>query len=475
MDYFHYFVAAAAFGVVYFVSVAWLRNQADEKIRNAYKDDGLFSKAKETYDNASTAYTCFKILNGTFNPMFWLAKTVAKEIVFGPGKTRDEIIAEKIRAAEKDKANAPLTAGVVAAFIACITFNCCAPAKTIDTQALQANTQKSTQVQSKDAQKESNVWLTKAEEAAPSNLTPLDKAKWYANKIKQDLFLPALNKEITKFSHGEAAAKKYQSDLTSIDSAISANTPEEIQVKEIYKHLIAATNSLANGFGAEKLETPLKNAETDLNKALELANTQTITMSQATAGVINRNEVNVRKGPGEQHKSLGVFFKGDIVKIVNKTITANNETWFKIEYQNPNVGLISGYVNNQYIDITEGNTLQNKTVNTQPAVSTYLSLANDMRKNFEKDLLKPALRKKLPINQQTLALIQYYKQQSQLHFDAVAKDRILQHGSDDAKAYYYFRTVRIASVRLESMVTGRPDTYNYYVNEAVKEFYYPYK
>lgn len=65
-------------------------------------------------------------------------------------------------------------------------------------------------------------------------------------------------------------------------------------------------------------------------------------------GLITGDEVNVREGPGVNYKSLGVFFKGDKVRLVD-IATSTKETWYKIEYDNPKVGLITGWVRSDYI------------------------------------------------------------------------------------------------------------------------------
>lgn len=71
-------------------------------------------------------------------------------------------------------------------------------------------------------------------------------------------------------------------------------------------------------------------------------------------GVINGNDVNVRKGPGTSNQSIGVFFKNDVVRIVDEVkSSANGEVWYKVEYNNPTHGLISGYVLSRYIDIRD--------------------------------------------------------------------------------------------------------------------------
>ena len=68
-------------------------------------------------------------------------------------------------------------------------------------------------------------------------------------------------------------------------------------------------------------------------------------------GTITGNDVNVRKGPSVDYTSLGVFFKGDKVRIVDSNTNSLNETWYKIEFDNPKVGLIVGWVRSDFINI----------------------------------------------------------------------------------------------------------------------------
>lgn len=68
-------------------------------------------------------------------------------------------------------------------------------------------------------------------------------------------------------------------------------------------------------------------------------------------GTITGNDVNVRKGPSIDYTSLGVFFKGDKVRIVDSNTNSLNETWYKIEFDNPKVGLIVGWVRSDFIKI----------------------------------------------------------------------------------------------------------------------------
>lgn len=67
-------------------------------------------------------------------------------------------------------------------------------------------------------------------------------------------------------------------------------------------------------------------------------------------GVINANEVNVRTGPGKEFKSLGVFFKGDKVRLVGERGNNIGEFWYQIEYDNPSAGLIKGWVRKDFIN-----------------------------------------------------------------------------------------------------------------------------
>ena len=66
-------------------------------------------------------------------------------------------------------------------------------------------------------------------------------------------------------------------------------------------------------------------------------------------GTITGNEVNIRTGPGANYKSLGVFFQGDYVTLLNKISAADGDTWYEVKYYNKDAGWIQGWVNGNYI------------------------------------------------------------------------------------------------------------------------------
>jgi hypothetical protein len=74
-------------------------------------------------------------------------------------------------------------------------------------------------------------------------------------------------------------------------------------------------------------------------------------MAKSRIGTITGNDVNVRKGPGIDYKSLGFFYKGDKVRVVDSNRNSVNETWYKIEFDNPTAGLIVGWVRSDFIRI----------------------------------------------------------------------------------------------------------------------------
>ena len=84
-------------------------------------------------------------------------------------------------------------------------------------------------------------------------------------------------------------------------------------------------------------------------------NTQAVNYSNNSSkikvGTITGDDVNVRKGPGADYTSLGFFYKGDKVRIVDSNRNAHNETWYKIEFDNPKVGLIVGWVRSDFINL----------------------------------------------------------------------------------------------------------------------------
>ena len=66
-------------------------------------------------------------------------------------------------------------------------------------------------------------------------------------------------------------------------------------------------------------------------------------------GMITGNEVDIRTGPGTSYKSLGVFFQGDYVTLLNKLSAADGDSWYEVKYYNKDYGWIQGWVNGNYI------------------------------------------------------------------------------------------------------------------------------
>ena len=67
------------------------------------------------------------------------------------------------------------------------------------------------------------------------------------------------------------------------------------------------------------------------------------------SGTITGNDVNIRTGPGADYKSLGVFFKGDYVTLLNRITAADGDAWYEVKYYNKDYGWIQGWVNGDYI------------------------------------------------------------------------------------------------------------------------------
>lgn len=67
-----------------------------------------------------------------------------------------------------------------------------------------------------------------------------------------------------------------------------------------------------------------------------------------SVGIITSNEVAIRKGPSTKYESKGYFIKGDKVSLLGKE-TDGTHTWYKVEYNNPQYGLITGYVRADFI------------------------------------------------------------------------------------------------------------------------------
>ncbi len=85
------------------------------------------------------------------------------------------------------------------------------------------------------------------------------------------------------------------------------------------------------------------------------SNNSVSSSSNVSYGIINANEVNVRKGPGKNYKSLGVFFKGDKLRLVSEASDAEggNINWYQIEFDNPHAGLIKGWVRKDFINLAK--------------------------------------------------------------------------------------------------------------------------
>lgn len=92
-----------------------------------------------------------------------------------------------------------------------------------------------------------------------------------------------------------------------------------------------------------------KSQEVTDNKPQQPSHSSNNNAFKSTEGIITGNDVNVRKGPGVTYDSLGVFFKGDKVRLVDID-NSTKETWYKIEYDNPKAGLITGWVRSDFIN-----------------------------------------------------------------------------------------------------------------------------
>ena len=106
-------------------------------------------------------------------------------------------------------------------------------------------------------------------------------------------------------------------------------------------------NIPGNG-GFKSTNSPAQAKETNNTKNNPNTSVPSEEHSKKSEGIITGDEVNVREGPGVNYKSLGVFFKGDKVRLVDIS-SSTKETWYKIEYDNPKAGLITGWVRSDYI------------------------------------------------------------------------------------------------------------------------------
>lgn len=121
--------------------------------------------------------------------------------------------------------------------------------------------------------------------------------------------------------------------------------------------------------------------EQDINKQVQEPNNNIPNNPKEQAentGIINGDEVNVRKGPGVKYESLGVFFKGDKVRLVGEQGNDIGENWYQIEYDNPTVGLIKGWVRKDFINInqvandTSSNTRNQSTNNNDQSKDVFI-------------------------------------------------------------------------------------------------------
>lgn len=108
--------------------------------------------------------------------------------------------------------------------------------------------------------------------------------------------------------------------------------------------------------GKNAIKPPIvPNSQKANNNSLEEKSKDNATSSSTVVnngtGTITGNDVDVRIGAGTNYKSLGVFFKGDIVRVVDQAKSDNGEIWYKVEYNNPSAGLISGWVHSNFITV----------------------------------------------------------------------------------------------------------------------------
>lgn len=121
--------------------------------------------------------------------------------------------------------------------------------------------------------------------------------------------------EVEKFRAVPSEALYIQSDL-------------EVMRSRIYPKYVNIKDSLKTGHASESSAVPVVGA----------------------VGVIMGDDVNIRKGPSTDYESIGAFFKGDRVTIVGSN-SDGSHVWYKVEYQNPQYGLISGYVRSDFISV----------------------------------------------------------------------------------------------------------------------------
>ena len=65
--------------------------------------------------------------------------------------------------------------------------------------------------------------------------------------------------------------------------------------------------------------------------------------------MITGDEVNIRTGAGTGYRSLGVFFKGDNVTLLNR-VENGEGVWYEVKFYNSQYGWIQGWVSGNYIE-----------------------------------------------------------------------------------------------------------------------------
>ncbi len=230
-----------------------------------------------------------------------------------------------------------------------------------------------------------------------------NKAVWYILMDKFYLAVPYAGKvenediPVRVFLMEPQVFSTYMKTFESLDensskfkenSSLLSNSKLVRQLAEDYACLILSASIYASPLESKYKEfiiNPNKflgkadNVNVKENKAnLQVKQPSSTNSVTSNIGIINGNEVNVRKGPGKEFKSLGVFFKGDKVRLVGEEGNSIGENWYQIEYDNPSAGLIKGWVRKDFINInqvannTSGNTSNQSTNNNDQSKDVFI-------------------------------------------------------------------------------------------------------
>lgn len=182
--------------------------------------------------------------------------------------------------------------------------------------------------------------------------------EWFGNTW-DDVIKKRLIEGIARSGGWNMEFKEYEKVVAAEEARMKENEEKNRQLTEELKQIKEKEKKrIIEAEVASKAEIEATNKSYQQKLAIQQQKSaQTNNNNQSTSnntfkkveGRITGNDVNVRKGPSVDYQSLGVFFKGDIVRVVDSNRNSINETWYKIEYDNPKAGLIVGWVRSDFV------------------------------------------------------------------------------------------------------------------------------